>query len=598
MVSTTGKRRSAVIATAVAGALVLAACGDSNEPDENAPAQGQASFDLDEVYDINEQPVENLQAGGEVTLPVGTLGPNFNLAAPDGYNIGNLGALHPIMNVRPFNNAPSGEPVLNTDYVLAAEEEILEDGTQVLHYELNPEAVWNDGTPIDFYTYEHTVNLSQPGSDEDIDPIGYDFFRRVGEMTMGEDEWSFSMKMAETMQPWEALFQNGMVHPAVDTAEEFNNGFVNDLRPEYRAGPYTVDVYDQAANVLSLVPNPNWWGDEPILDRINFVQHEPTSTIQAFQNREIDGVQIQTYDRYSEITGWSTEGYDIRRGQSLMHGGFIFNGDAPSVSDVEVRKAVFQATDRELLADIRFQGLNWEEEMPGSWLMMPFDHRYQDNFPVDFDPEAARTTLEEAGWTGEEGETRTNADGEPLTITLSTFGNDPSDATQAQSYQTMMRDVGIDVEIRNRGLAEAPEARSSRDFEVIAMSYGKSRLDPTSGPPHFWSTGTGNLSGVGDADLDEWIEALPEILDQDERIAEALAIEAEAMNYYTYLTYYNGADIWAYREGLANYGPRLFETVDWTIVGWEEDSDEDGTDSGVDIEDLDDDSGDEESGDD
>src|SRR5699024_2084164 len=165
------------------------------------------------------------------------------------------------------------------------------------------------------------------------------------------------------------------------------------------AGPFILDVYDQAANVVSMVPNPNWWGEEPVLDRINFTQFEASATIQAFQNEETDAVALNNYDRYSEVTNWREPGedYQIRRGQQMGDYGFIFNVNARNLEDVEVRQAIFQAIDREQLAEVRFQGLNWTEEMPGSWLLMPFDPRYRDNYPVeDNDPEGAMETLEAA----------------------------------------------------------------------------------------------------------------------------------------------------------------------------------------------------------
>ncbi len=576
-----------------ASALVLGACSEPNVTDEHDPAEGSASYDIDEVYDINETAIEDLQEGGQLTLPTGGMGPNWNIAAIDGYFGSTLDIMSSMHNVGPWKFDAVGDRVLNTDYFLGFEEDILDDGTQVLHYELNPDAVWNDGTPIDFYTYEHTVDINR-ASNEEFDAVASDPFERIGSIEMGEDEWSFTVTMEVMLQPVTSLFPSySIVHPDVTTPEEFNNGFVDDLKPDYRAGPFILDIYDQAANVVSVVPNPNWWGEAPVLDRINFVEYEAGATIQAFQNGEIDAVAINNYDRYSEVTNWRAPGedYQIRRGQNVGDGGFLFNTDATNLGDVEVRKAIFQAIDREQLADIRFQGLNWEEEMPGSWLLMPFDPRYQDNYPIDdADIEGAQQTLQDAGWSGEDGEIRTNDDGESLTIQLSTFGNDPTEAAISQSFQTMMREAGIEIDIFNRGAGEFSEAMNNQDFGIIMSGYGKGGADPTSGPAWFWGC-ENTPTGACDEEIDEWTENLRTIVDDDERALEALRIEQEAVSrYFHFLVYFNGPNIWAYRDGLANYGPRLFETTDWTAVGWEEGAQDDGTDSGVDVEDLDDDS--------
>ena len=589
------KRRHLLAPAALlaAGPLALSACGGdgSGAGDSNGPAKGTASYELDDVYDINEQARENLQEGGQLTLAMGGMGPNWNIAAVDGYYGSTLDIMATMQNISTWVYDELGQHVLNEDYFLSAEEEFDEDGTQILHFELNPEAVWNDGTPIDFYTYQHTVAMNQ---DKEFDAVGSALFDRVGSIEMGDDEWSFTVTMSEVQKPITSLFESySMVHPAVDDAQMFNEGFVDDLKSDYRAGPFILDIYDRAANTVSVVPNPNWWGQKPMLDRINFVQYESSATIQAFQNEQIDAVSINNNDRYSELTNWREDGdgYEIRRGQNVGDGGFLFNADARNLDDVEVRKAIFQAIDRDQLAAVRFQGLNWEEEMPGSWLLMPFDPRYQDNYPVeDADPEGARETLAAAGWSAEPGEIATNSEGERLVVQLSTFGDDPTESAIAQSFQTMMAEAGIEIEIFNRGAGEFSEAMNTQDFGIVMSGYSKGGADPTGGPEWFWGCEY-TPTGVCDDDIDEWSSALPTILDDEERALEALRIEQEAISrHFHFLIYYNGPDISAYREGLANYGPRLFETIDWTMVGWEQDAGHDGSDSGVDVDDLEDDS--------
>ncbi|HLS15657.1 MAG TPA: ABC transporter family substrate-binding protein [Beutenbergiaceae bacterium] len=579
------EQRTATAAVLTTTALLFAACsGDTAE----VPESGGLSGDLEDVYDINEIPVDGLQDGGELTFSITLLGPNFNSATNAGNTIANGTVLGPQHNVSAWTLDPLGEYVLNEDYFLSAEQEITDDGTQVLTYELNPEAVWNDGTPIDFHTYEHTLDI-RSGANEEYDLVSTTMYDQVESAQMGEDEYSFTVTMAEPFQPWELLFNGGIIHPDVDSADEFNNGFVDDVRPEYRAGPFILDIHDQSANVMSLVPNPNWWGDEPVLERINFAQHEASSTIQAFQNGEIDSVGLGTEDRYSELTNWSDEGYEIRRGQQMYTGGYLFNVEAREVSDAPVREAIFQAVDRKQLADIRFQGLNWEEEPPGAWTLMPFDERYEDAYPVqDADPEGARQTLLDAGWEGEEGEILTR-DGEELTVTLTNFGDDPTNQAVDQAFQTMAREAGINLEIDNRGSGEFGEVYGGRDFALLNVGYSKTTADPTSATRQFYSTGDGNVTGAGDEELDARIDEMFQVEHIDDRITMAQEIEQDAIDTHLhYLGVYNGPIITAYREGLANYGPRLFETTDWTIVGWAADAGHDGSDTGGDVEDLDD----------
>ena len=584
-------RRLAAAVVAV-GALTLSACGGNggNGGNGGGPGAGAITDDLEEVYDINEMDVADLQDGGELTLPVGHVGPQFNNLTNDGNAADTSLILNPLYNVGAWNLDPVGDYVLNEDYFVSAEQEIDEDGTQVLTYELNPEAQWNDGTPIDFHTYEHTAQI-RSGEDEEYDLVSTSMYDQIESVEMGDDEWSIVVTMETPYQPWETLFSSGIVHPDIDTPEEFNESFVNDIRPEYRAGPYTLDVHDQAANVVSLVPNDNWWGDAPLLDRVSFAQHEPSASIQSFQNDQIDAVSVATADRFAELSDWAQPqdgGYEIRRGQRMASCGFIINTEAEGLDDVVVREAIFRTFDREDLAAIQFEEIEWEEEPPGSWLLLPFDDRYEDAYPVeDSDPEGAREILVEDGWDDNGGEFL-ERDGEELTVRFDTFGDDPTNQAMVLLAQSQAAESGINLEINNRGSGEFSEAVGSRDFGLVNMCYNKSSADPTSAANQFYSTDASNLTGASDESYDDRIAEMREIEDQDERIAVANEIEQEAIStHFHYLGYANGPVISAYREGLANYGPRLFETTDWTIVGWADDAEHDGTDTGVEVDELD-----------
>jgi peptide/nickel transport system substrate-binding protein len=562
------RRQLAAIPIAALGVAGLAGC-QGKGGSKSGPGAGEGKeYSLEDASDINEQPREKLKEGGELTLAVGSFGPNWNVAAVDGYFGSTLDVMSSMKNVGDFGLNVLGDTVLNKNYVLSAKEEIAKDKKQVLHYELNPKAVWNDGTPIDFETYKHTVEV---GNNPDYDTVAT--FENIEKMEKGEDEWHFTVTMKEIEEPWEQLFASYcIVHPDVNTPELFNEGFLDDPRPDWASGPFIMDKYDKAGRVLSVVPNDKWWGEEPVLDRINFAQYESSATIPPFQNGQIDSVTVNTADRYSEITSWKEpgDGYDIRRGQGRGSSGILFNTKGKNVTDVAVRKAVFQAIDRKQLAAIRFQGLNWTEELPGSWLVMPFDPIYQDNYPVkDADVEGAKKTLEDAGWTGGDDEIRKNKDGDPLKIQLSTFGDDPTEAALAQSFQTMMKAAGIDIEIFNRGSGESTEALNTQDYAIVMSGYQAGGGDPSGGPLWFW--GCDNTpTGACDKDMDKEMEHLPRIVDEKKRAQASMDVEKEAIEkYFHFLIIYNGPEIGAYRSGLANYGPRLFEDVNWPLVGWE-----------------------------
>lgn len=82
---------------------------------------------------------------------------------------------------------------------------------------------------------------------------------------------------AEPYYPIEGLFGTGLVHPAMEDPAIFNDGLLDTINNDYLSGPYEVDNWDSAQKALTVVPNENWWGEKPLLDRINFRQMEASA---------------------------------------------------------------------------------------------------------------------------------------------------------------------------------------------------------------------------------------------------------------------------------------------------------------------------------
>jgi peptide/nickel transport system substrate-binding protein len=563
------RRRSVMLGgIAASAALGLAACGDqkqkaSGQGGTDLEARG-TSGDLDELVDNNPHDVDELEKGGTLTLTLGNLGPNFNRWSNGGNNA-DVTRIQDLLNVTGvWNQDTEGKPVLNKDFCTDAKYD--DSGKKpVITYTLNPDAVWNDGTPYDWKTFENQWHMFS-GEDPDVDVVTTDGYERIGKVEAGKDEHEVVVTMKEIYQPWQDLFE-GTIHPDINTAKVFNDGFVNDIHPEWSAGPFKLDKLDNAQKRVIFEPNDAWWGEEPVLDSIVYQQMDSDSTIPAFRNGEIDGTGIGNASRYKEAE--DIENKDVRRSQNLGINGFCFNTKQGLLGDIEIRKAIYQGTDRKAVADIAFNGMNWTEELPGSWMLMPFSPYYQDNYPVEYDREAAKKTLEDAGWTGEDGEVR-EKDGKKLTVKITTFGDDPTSNAMVQTWQKNLTDLGFDAQIDNRGSGDFGKVMEDMDYELIFMGYGVG-YDPTGVTNQFFnSKASSNKSGVGTDEIDAMIPKVAVDEDIEERAKIANEAEKKFQELYAMMPVYNGPVVSAYKKGLANYGPQLFETRDWAIVGWEE----------------------------
>src|SRR5262249_20235525 len=134
----------ALFALILAIGITFARCSrnNNNKTVETRAIKPQQSVDKNQM---NPQPREKLRQGGKMTWAIPGAAANFNFnqigADQDGKWI--TDALIP--NLFLFDG--SGTPVYNKDY-LAAEPKLETSPRQVVTYEINPKAIWYDGTTI------------------------------------------------------------------------------------------------------------------------------------------------------------------------------------------------------------------------------------------------------------------------------------------------------------------------------------------------------------------------------------------------------------------------------------------------------------------
>lgn len=556
-------------AAAVAAALALTACGGGGTPTGPETAKGQeAGSDLSKLISINEKPAADLEPGGKVTLPLGSIGPDFNGFSNNG-NSGDNTALH-----RPIDGAGTlgcwtidfvGKVTPNKDFCEEVKN-VVTDGKQTITIKVNDKATYNDGTPIDVKAFQNTWNiLKSPDAGYDIVSQGnYGFVESV---EAGSSDKEVVVKTSQPVYPLDSLF-TGLIHPAVNTPQIFNEGFNGEMHPEWMAGPFKLDQYDAAAKTVTLVPNEKWWGSKPVLENVVFRQLETSAQIAAFKNGEIDAMSANTIALYKQLEG--TKDSEVRRGQRLFAGGMNIN--AQKITDVAVRKAIFAAVDREAIRKVRFNGLNWEEPSSGSMMLLPFSEYYQDNYPVkETGPDAAKKVLTDAGYTPNAAGIM-EKDGVPISFKVANFGDDTTTLATATTLVDQLKKAGMDVGIAQHGSAEFGKIIGTREFDLSLSGYTVS-ADATEAVKQFYDSAT-NTNGLGDAELDKKIADLASIEDNAERNKAAMEVEKEHMaKYFSMGVLFNGPQISFVRTGLANYGPSLFQSLsqvpDWTTLGWE-----------------------------
>lgn len=231
--------------------------------------------------------------------------------------------------------------------------------------------------------------------------------------------------------------------------------FAND-KDVVGSGPFILKSYS-ANQTIVLEANPNFWRGKPELDRIQYVYYtDPDASIQALRAGEIDLIsglsptQYRALENQDGITlnsgiGRRYSALSLNPGFKTRSGEPYGNGN-PALHDVAVRQAIRLAIDTDALIKnvMEEQATPATSFIPASYekWMLPED----DPVLVDFDPEAAKKKLDEAGWTlGSDGVRE--KDGKKLSLRLQIDGSSSTEQALSEYIKPWLGDVGIDVNV-------------------------------------------------------------------------------------------------------------------------------------------------------
>lgn len=556
--------RIATVATLSAAALALTGCAANSGGDSNK-AVGGLDIEVNPAGDYNEKSRDELKDDGELTLPIGELTEQQNTFHAN--MVTDTRTVWGWYNPQLALYDGEGNYTPNPDYIDEAKEDKKGKNT-VVTFKVNKDATFNDGTPIDWKAFENTWRFNN-GKDEDVQVNATDGFERITSVEKGATDKDVVIAFDGPYPWWQGLF-NQLLHPAIDSPEKFDKAYLGKLNPQYGAGPFKVDNVDFKGGTLSLVPNEKWWGDKPKMKKVSFRVMESQATINAFQAGEIDAAGVADKNSLT-IAGEMGEDIDIRAALRPANVIFTLNSKAPQLKDEDVRHAVFSAIDRDQLAEIRYNGLGYEEEMPGSLTLYSTQEGYKDNIKdvIKFDPEESKKLLEDAGY--QQGDDGIYAkDGEKLSLRYILIGDDEVSKSLAAAVQKMLKDVGVDLKIEERPSSEFSKVTSERDFDLFLSAFASS--DPF-GVAYFGQTyasdSTLNMSSTGTKEFDKKIEELQNLPTKDEQIDRVNELESEAFGHYGILPFANGPQMVGVKKGLANYGANGFAILPKEDIGWE-----------------------------
>ena len=201
-------------------------------------------------------------------------------------------------------------------------------------------------------------------------------------------------------------------------------------------GPYVIDSMDPGVE-LDLVPNEYY--DDRAADRSNVVIKgfsDAATMQQAFESGEIDMAFTVTPETAGILQG---EGYTTKDFDAGYQYFMVVNSkENETLSDLKLRQAINVGINREDMVTA----------LKGGRVANGFFAQYY-SFAGDvqetYDPEQAKSLLEEAGYTDTDGDGFVDKDGEKLTLKLVTYPSRPDLSVLMQLVVSELNDIGIDV---------------------------------------------------------------------------------------------------------------------------------------------------------
>lgn len=375
----------------------------------------------------------------------------------------------------------------------------------VVHIDEN--AAWSDGTPVTAADVEYTVRrLASPvvnnvtlmlyafegtGDDGFVEPNaeGISGVQIVDDKTV---QFTTKYPMAlTTFQNTYARYIHTLPKHVIEkyseeellTAEWFN-------KPDVVNGPYKLTDYD-ANHYISYEANANYWKGAPKIDKLNIKIVDASQILSGLQSGEIDithhtmtAVPQEDFESIEAL-----ENVEVVYGTPITHQSVFIQTE--NIPDAKVRQALLYAIDREQLVE---QLLRGHGEVVDGFLSSASPFYNPEVTPVSYDPEKAKSLLEEAGWDGSK--------------TLK-FYVDSGDGTFVNGSQVLVAQwaaVGINVEVQTVDLATLMTVAGTTDYDMLAVQYTYAPVDPY--PDAGWLLGgEGSWTGYGNDTVNEALAA-------------------------------------------------------------------------------------------
>lgn len=421
-----------------------------------------------------------------------------------------------------FNGLTRPGPEREPTPDLAESWTVSEDGKTYV-FTLRQDVLWHDGEPFTAndvkFTWEIIGHPDNLGSSQLFN--FFSLLEGAPEYRAGSaeeisgvrviDDYTLEASLTEPSAPFLTIASNQFIVPQhvladVPVAEMLENPYA---RAPIGTGPFKFDAWNAGDSIVGSAFDQHFAG-RPALDQVvlKLPGLEDNAMVTALKSGELNAAEI-SLEALDNLQGDPSVRLIQKAGQANQY--IEFNFLSPFFQDINVRKALSFALNRQAIADLAWQGRAkiYNSVFPYDWWPTKTDTTIFDN-----DPEQAAALLDEAGWVlGASG--LREKDGVPFSFPLYSLQNPWWLIVQQQ-----WREIGVDAQVE---YVDFPTLRDqyylTKIFDAVALTIPYSLYtDPHYSLPGYFLSAN-NRNSYKNPKSDELILAATATGDQEERKA-------------------------------------------------------------------------------
>lgn len=335
---------------------------------------------------------------------------------------------------------------------LASEWSSSKDG-RTWTFELEPGVTFHDGTPL---TPAAAVNALDIVRRDEASPLAE---APIDEIAATESGLRFELGARYLTLPAVLTHYSAMIlAPGAYDSDDRVTEMIG-------TGPYRIDSVELPASIR-VTRFDEWRGTPPEIENVSF-QSVGRAESRALMATSDEADVVWHLEPAGRQKVESTE--DVKLVSTLQPRTILLkvNTDHPILGDLDVRRALSLALDREAMAEAVLR----ESDLAATQLMPPSLTAWNDPdlAPLEHDATAARQLLEDAGWSaGSDGVLV--KDGTPLRLRLVTYPDRPELPALATAIQASALEVGIDIAVEVTNSTEIPVRHADDTLELALLA--------------------------------------------------------------------------------------------------------------------------------